>query len=110
MLELNTATGCRPGISASGCRIPDGCDGALRLGTLGPAERRRLAWHLPDDFDRRPARERDEILQWVRRVIVSGATDYRRYQAGAVRQRFGVRFPGITGLRSRATGEATARD
>lgn len=78
--------------------------------TLGPAERRRLAWHLPDDFDRRPAREREEILEWVRRVIVSGATDYRRYQAGAVRQRFAVSFPAITGVRSRAVGAAPAHD
>lgn len=71
---------------------------------IAPAERRRLAWHLPHDFDCRPVKERDEILEWVRKVIVSGATDYRRYQAGAVRQRFAVRFPKLTGVRSRATG------
>lgn len=29
------------------------------------AERRRLAWHLPRDFSKRPKREREEILAWV---------------------------------------------
>jgi hypothetical protein len=43
------------------------------------AERRRLAWHLPDDFADRPIFEQEEILEWVQRVVVSGSTDYRRY-------------------------------
>lgn len=59
------------------------------------SERRRLAWHLPDDFDRRSPKEREEILEWVRRVIVSGGTDYRRFQALALRNRYAVRFRGI---------------
>ncbi|WP_132665675.1 hypothetical protein [Rhizobium sp. PP-CC-3G-465] len=62
---------------------------------IGPAERRRLAWHLPDDFNSLPHSKREEILDWVRRVIITGATDYRRYQAAAVRQRYAIRFPGI---------------
>ncbi|MDB5459444.1 MAG: hypothetical protein JWO72_1185 [Caulobacteraceae bacterium] len=62
---------------------------------LPGSERRRIAWHLPDDFDDRPREERDEIVAWVRRVIVSGATDYRRYQAAALKQPFAVRFPGL---------------
>lgn len=78
--------------------------GQARTVILDPAERRRLAWHLPDDFDSRPLSEREEILAWVRRVVVSGSTEYRRYQAGAVRQRFAIRFPSLTGVRSRATG------
>ena len=59
-----------------------------------PAERRRLAWHLPDDFDQRPLAERDEILAWVRNVVIAGATDYRRYQAAALKQRYAIRFSG----------------
>ena len=77
---------------------------------LEPAERRRLAWHLPDDFDERPLREREEILEWVRRVVVSGATDYRRYQSEAVRQRFAIRFPQLTGLRPRLSAAAIVPD
>lgn len=69
--------------------------------TVSPAERRRLAWHLPDDFDSRPKGERAEILEWVRRVVVSGATDFRRFQACALRQRYAVRFPALTGGRTR---------
>jgi integrase len=60
---------------------------------IGAAERRRLAWHLPDDFGRRPAAEQEEILAWVRAVIVSGATDYRRFQAAAMKYRYALRFP-----------------
>ncbi|MGH6950670.1 MAG: hypothetical protein ACREH4_07345 [Vitreimonas sp.] len=65
------------------------------LGGISLCERRRLAWHLPDDFDDRPAREQEEILDWVRRVIVSGATPYRRYQAAAMRHRYAIRFPNL---------------
>lgn len=42
---------------------------------ISPAERRRLAWHLPDDFNSLPEEKRAEILEWVRRIIISGATD-----------------------------------
>lgn len=38
------------------------------LNDIGSAEQRRLAWHLPDDFNARPRREQEEILEWVRRV------------------------------------------
>jgi hypothetical protein len=64
-----------------------------RIAGIGRAERRRLAWHLPDDFDRLPPADQEEILEWVRRVVVTGATDYRRYQAAAMKHRFAVRFP-----------------
>ncbi len=63
---------------------------------VSPAERRRLAWHLPDDFNSLPEEKRAEILEWVRRVIPTGATDYRRYQALATKQRYAIRFPGVT--------------
>jgi len=62
---------------------------------ITPSQRRRLAWHLPDNFDRRSPKEREEILEWVQRVIISGGTDYRRFQALALRNRYAVRFPGI---------------
>ncbi len=66
------------------------------LDDIGSAERRRLAWHLPDDFNTRRSEEQEEILEWVRRVIVSGSTDYRKFQAAALKQRYAIRFPGIT--------------
>ncbi|NTE63475.1 hypothetical protein G6L68_22765 [Agrobacterium fabrum] len=43
-----------------------------------------------------PEEKRAEILEWVRRVILTGATDYRRYQALATKQRYAIRFPGVT--------------
>lgn len=55
-------------------------------------QRRRLAWHLPDDFDRLPLAKREEIVEWVETVVISGTTDYRRYQAAAVKQRYAVQF------------------
>jgi hypothetical protein len=67
--------------------------GHKKLPGIQPAERRRLAWHLPDDFDMRPLKERDQILEWVRTVVISGATDYRRFQAEAMKHRYAVRFP-----------------
>ncbi|MER8691544.1 hypothetical protein NKI77_04760 [Mesorhizobium opportunistum] len=66
------------------------------LDDIGPAERRRLAWHLPDDFNTRRSEEQEEILEWVKRVVISGSTDYRKFQAAALKQRYAIRFPGIT--------------
>jgi len=62
---------------------------------ISAAEQRRLAWHLPDDFGSRPSAEQEEILGWVRSTIISGSTDYRRFQAAAMRQPYSVRFPNI---------------
>lgn len=62
---------------------------------ISPAERRRLAWHLPDNFNSLPFTKREEILEWVRRVIISGSTDYRRFQAAASKQRYAIRFPAM---------------
>lgn len=58
-------------------------------------ERRSLAWHLPDDFVSRSKAEQDEILAWVRRVIITGSSDYRRYQAEAMKQKYAVRFEAL---------------
>ncbi len=59
---------------------------------LEPSEARRLAWHLPDDFKRRPPRERAEILSWVRTNILSGGTAYSLYHSEASKHRFSLRF------------------
>ena len=66
------------------------------LGNISPAERRRISVHLPDDFGSLPFSKREEIVDWVRRVVISGSTDYRRYQAAASKQRYAIRFPGDT--------------
>lgn len=66
------------------------------LGEISAAERRRLAWHLPDDFSSLPSSKREEIIEWVRWVIFSGSTDYHCYQAAATKQRYAMRFPGFT--------------
>jgi hypothetical protein len=63
-----------------------------RMGDISSSERRRLAWHLPDNFDALPVGRREEILSWVRSVILSGATEYRRYQAAMSRHPFAIRF------------------
>ncbi|MFG1306029.1 hypothetical protein V5F34_18060 [Xanthobacter autotrophicus] len=73
--------------------IADRSPSAKKLPGIDRAERRRLAWHLPHDFDRRPLREREEILEWVQRVVISGATEYRQFQAAAMRQPYAIRFP-----------------
>lgn len=67
------------------------------LDDFTPVERRRLAWHLPDDFNQRPPAEQDQILDWVNRVIISGSTDYRAFQAAAIKNRYAVRFRAFQG-------------
>lgn len=66
-----------------------------RASGISRAEHRRLAWHLPDDFGQRPPEEQEEILAWVRNVVIAGSTDYRRYQAAASKTPFGLRFTGV---------------
>lgn len=63
---------------------------------ISTAERRRLAWHLPDNFNALPFAKRQEIVEWVQRVVISGSTDYRRFQAAASKQRYAIRFPAMT--------------
>lgn len=66
------------------------------LGDISPSERRRISLHLPEDFNSLTFTKREEILDWVRRVIISGSTEYRRYQAATSKQRYAIRFPGVT--------------
>lgn len=77
----------RAKIPSTGKAVANHC-----LPKLSAPERRHLTWHLPHDFDRLSKSKQEEIVSWVRRVIISGSTDYRRYQAAAARQRFSVRF------------------
>lgn len=39
----------------------------------------------------------DEILDWVNRVIISGSTDYRAFQAAVIKSRYAVRFRAFQG-------------
>lgn len=91
-------------------KLPHGAraiSGYKTLVDVPSSERRRLAWHLPDDYDQRTADERAEILQWVRTVVISGATDYRRFQAEAMKHRYAIRFPELSGRRRRAGNNET---
>jgi hypothetical protein len=90
-----------PGYFSARLPHPSRAIKAQAISGIGAAERRRLAWHLPDDFDRLSPTDREEILEWVRRVVVTGATDYRRYQSAAMKHRFAVRFPEFQPVRPR---------
>lgn len=81
----------------------DRAPGDFKLDDATTAERRRLAWHLPEDFNRRSRSEQAEILDWVRHVIISGSTDYRRYQTAMMRQRYAVRFACASGPRRKSS-------
>ncbi|KQN05046.1 hypothetical protein ASE85_07735 [Sphingobium sp. Leaf26] len=78
-------------------RAPSG----LEAKGLSKAEQRRVAWHLPDDFNFRSLPEQKKILDWVQNVVISGATEYRRFQAQALKLRYAVRFPSVTGKKVR---------
>lgn len=84
--------------------LTDRCTSVRMISGVSRAERRRLAWHLPADFDRRTLREREEILEWVRKVVISGSTEYRRFQAAAMKQRYSIRSPGLLGESVRPRG------
>lgn len=104
LARIELRYGLRPGYFAALLPDPGRSSTGHRLSGIGAAERRRLAWHLPDDFNARSAAEQEEILDWVRTVVLSGNTDYRRYQAAAAKTPFGLRFPGLsTSERDRAS-------
>lgn len=88
---------------AANARAPRGS----RLPGISLAEQRRIAWHLPADFRRRPKREREEILAWVRGVIIAGSTQYREFQRESGKHRFALRFP-EAGIRKSARIERGA--
>ncbi len=69
----------------------------FKIKGVTPSEQRRLVWHLPDDFNERPLKERREILDWVQTNVISGTTDYRRYQSEASKHRYSIRFPELSG-------------
>lgn len=69
-----------------------------RLEGVGHAERRRLAWHLPDDFNSRSGEDQAMVLDWVRSNVLSGGTAYHRYHAEVSKHRFAVRFEGLVDL------------
>lgn len=71
-----------PGRAAAGQTLPG----------IAASERRRLAWHLPDDFCRRTPDEQAEIIDWVRSHILTGGTAYHRYHAAISKHRFAFRF------------------
>lgn len=75
-----------------------------------PSESRRLAWHLPEDFDRRPAHEQNEILAWVRTNILSGGTAYSRYHSETSRHRFALRFHGTAFPQRRGKGQSPSAE
>lgn len=70
------------------------------------AERRRLAWHLPDDFNSRTREDQEEILAWVNKIIISGSTEYRAFQVAAMKHRYAVRFRAFQGGKARGEGAA----
>lgn len=80
-----------------------------RMREIDRAEARRLAWHLPEDFNSRSKEEQDEIITWVQANIVVGATEYRRYQSTAAKAPYSVRFNSLqTKTRRRGTMERQA--
>ena len=63
---------------------------------LTRAERRCVAWHLPDDFNDRPPAAQAEIVAWLRQNVMTGATPFRRYHRVARKHRFALTFPEAT--------------
>lgn len=60
---------------------------------LTRAERRCVAWHLPDDFNDRSPAAQAEIIAWLRRNVMTGATPFRDYHRQARKHRFALIFP-----------------
>jgi hypothetical protein len=93
------------GYFKASCQIPREVLPVRCWEEIGPAERRRLAWHLPDDFNLRSFEEQEEILAWVDRVIIRGSTDYRSFMATAIKTPYAVKFRSLADQRPRRQDE-----
>ncbi|WFU89005.1 hypothetical protein QA644_08170 [Rhizobium sp. CC1099] len=51
-----------------------------------------IAWHLPSDFFFLPAEKREEIVDWVRRSILRGSTDFNAYQRTRSKTPYSIKF------------------
>ncbi|ULJ73574.1 hypothetical protein [Rhizobium gallicum] len=51
-----------------------------------------IAWHLPSDFFFLPAEKREEIVDWVRRSILRGSTDFHAYQRARSKTPYSIKF------------------
>lgn len=49
--------------------------------------------HLPEDFDIRPEKEKQEILEWISANVLTAASAFGRYQSKATRQKIAIVFP-----------------
>jgi hypothetical protein len=66
--------------------------------SINAAQRHLVRWHLPDDFDFRSAKQQGEILEWIERNVLTGATDFGKYIRHTARQRFRLRFSELGGV------------
>jgi hypothetical protein len=65
---------------------------------------------LPDDFEARTPSERSEILGWVQTNVLAGTTEYRRFQAEAMKEPYALKFSSLDSRARRQTRlEAPAR-
>jgi hypothetical protein len=65
------------------------------------AQQHVVRWHLPDDFDNRSRAKQEEIIDWIQRNVLAGATDYGRFLRVATQKRYSIRFPVVCDERSR---------
>jgi len=69
-----------------------------KIANINAATLRRMAWHLPDDFERRSPSEKAEIINWVQTVIISKSTSYRQYHAKVNKIPYSIQFPLIMSM------------
>jgi hypothetical protein len=55
-------------------------------------QRERMKWFLPDDFYYKNKSEQKEIIDWVNNNLLSGTTDYRKFQQAVTQYPFGLKF------------------
>jgi hypothetical protein len=67
----------------------------IDLDEINVTERERLKWFLPKNFYEMEKKEQRDIVSWVNSNLLSGVTDYRKFQQKVTCQAFGIRFPRI---------------
>lgn len=92
----SAATVFRLGISKPSSHIRRDPHPGTSLKLLAPQRDGGLHGICPTTSTHDRPTKKEEIPEWVRRVIIRSSTDYRRFQAAAMKQRYAIRFPGIT--------------
>lgn len=79
---------------------------SMGLNSFPDWQRKFIEWHVPFDFNARPAAEQSEIIEWLKNYPLAESIEYRRFMSKATKIKYGMRFAQLHRGPSRTNSEA----